>query len=493
MRSDDSISRSKPETERSSHRRLPSGVLALLPLMLALSGCAVGPNYKRPAVKMPPAFRGAEGLSQQASIADLPWWEVFRDDRLKELIKRSLVNNYDLAIAATRVEQSRQIAAQARSQYFPSLDYTTYLSAGKNQFVQTSGSSSVQGFLFAVATASWEPDVWGRIHRLNEAAKADYLASEDARRGVMLSLVSDVSSAYFQLLGLRRQVEIGRQSAQSFGETRKLFTQRMVGGVSSELPVARAAANESAALAQVAELEREIALTENQLSVLLGQYPGPIEVKTGLLEETVPPEVPAGLPSALLERRPDLLSAEQVIRSANARVGVATAAFFPQIGLTTFFGKLSTPLANVTSGQSNAWSTAMNLTGPIFHGGMLKARKREAVAAWEQATLQYQQTIRSAFQDVSNALISREKYDEVRAEQAGAVDSFGTAFRLANMRYDQGFSSYYEVLEAQQMLFPAELALAQTELSRRLVIVQLYKALGGGWTLTDAQFRTAAP
>ena len=468
-------------------------VLILVALMVTVSGCMVGPNYKRPTINAPPAFRGAEGSSQQASLADLPWWEVFKDDRLNDLIKKALANNYDLATAVARVEQARQIAAQARSQYSPRLDYNTYLSTGKNQFVQTSGSSSVQGLLFAAVAASWEPDVWGRIRRLNEAAKAEYLATQDARRGVMLSLVSDVSSAYFQLLGLRRQLEIARQSAQSFGETRKLFTDRMVGGVSSELPVSRAAANESVAVAQVAELEREIALAENQLSVLLGQNPGPIEVKTTLLEETVPPDVPAGLPSALLERRPDVLSAEQAIRSANARIGVAAAAYFPQIGLTTFFGKLSTPLENLTSGQTNAWSTAMGLTGPIYHGGMLKAQKREAVAAWEQAKSQYQQTILSAFEDVSNALISREKYDVIRSEQASAVDSFGTAFRLAYMRYDQGFSSYYEVLEAQQMLFPAELALAQTELNRRLIIVQLYKALGGGWNLGDAQFRTATP
>ena len=470
-----------------------SAIFTLIPLLAALSGCTVGPNYKRPAIKAPPSFRGADGASQQASIADLPWWEVFRDDRLKDLIKKALANNYDLAIAAARVEQARQIAAQTRSQYSPSLDYNTYLSTGKNQFVQTSGSSSVQGLLFSAVTASWEPDVWGRIRRLNEASKAEYLGSEDARRGVMLSLVSDVSSAYFQLLGLRRQLEIAHQSAESFAETRKLFTERMVGGVSSELPVSRAAANESVAVAQVAELEREIALTENQLSVLLGQSPGPIEAKTTLLEETLPPDVPAGLPSALLERRPDVLSAEQSVRAANARIGGATAAYFPQIGLTTFLGKLSTPLENLTSGQTNAWSTAMSLTGPIFHGGMLKAQKRQAVAVWEQAKSQYQQTILSALEDVSSALISREKYDVIRSEQASAVDSFGTAFRLASMRYDQGFSSYYEVLEAQQMLFPAELALAQTELNRRLVIVQLYKALGGGWSLSDEQFRTATP
>ncbi len=205
----------------------------------------------------------------------------------------------------------------------------------------------------------------------------------------------------------------------------------------------------------------------------------------------MPPEVPAGLPSALMERRPDVLSAEQNIRYANAQIGVATAAYFPQIGLTTFFGKLSTPAEDISLGATNAWSAGMKFSGPIFEGGKLRAAKREALAAWEQAKLEYQQTALNAFRDVSNTLVSREKYDAMRAEQARAVESYNEAFRLATMRFDQGFSSYYEVVEAQQQLFPAEQALAATEINRRLVIVQLYKARGGGWSLNDAQFSAA--
>jgi len=471
-----------------------TGALILLFVVLPLSSCLVGPNYKRPAVNTPSEFRGGPANSEEASLADLPWWDLFNDDHLKQLVKNALANNYDIGIAATRVEQAREVAAQARAQYFPAVNYTTHISGGKNQFLQSpdAGFSGVQGFLLGVASASWEADLWGRIRRLNEAAKADYLAATNVRRGVMLSVVSDVSSAYFQLLGLRRQLEISRQSAQSFGEMRTLFTQRMQGGVSSELPVSRASANEAVALAQIAELEREIALTENQIDILLGNNPGPIEVKRALLEDSVPPQVPTGLPSALLERRPDVLSAEQNIRAANAQIGVAAAAYFPQIGLTTFFGKLSTPLEEITSGRTNAWSSALNVTGPIFQGGRLKAQKRQLVAAWEQAKLQYQQTVLNAFADVSNALISREKYDIIRAEQSNAVASYVQAFRLASMRYDQGFSSYFEILEAQQLLFPAQQALAQTELNRRLVIVQLYKSLGGGWNLTDEQFKAAS-
>jgi multidrug efflux system outer membrane protein len=464
---------------------------AALCALAALTGCALGPNYQRPTVNVPPAFRGAAGAAQQASFADQPWWEVFHDDTLKALVKEALANNYDLAIAVTRVEQSRQLEAQARSQYYPAVGYEGRLGAGKNQLLNspTSSSGGASGLLLAVATASWEVDLWGRIRRLNEAARAEYLASDEARRGVMLTLVGDVSSAYFRLLGLKRQLEIATESEKSFGQTKTLFTQRMEGGVSSALPVARATAIQETAAAQVVEFQREIALTEDQISVLLGRNPGAVDVKVALLDSAVPPEVPAGLPSALLERRPDVLAAEQSIRAANAQIGVATANYFPQIGLTTFFGKLSTPLENFTSSKSTISSIGADFSGPIFSGGKLKAQKRQAVAAWEQAKLEYQETVLNAFRDVSDALISREKYDGIRAQQSAAVEQYGEAFRLANMRFDQGFSSYYEVLEAQQQVFPAQLALTQTELERRLVIVQLYKALGGGWKLTDAQYR----
>jgi multidrug efflux system outer membrane protein len=463
---------------------------------MLLSGCLVGPKYERPKVNSPAAFRGAEGAAQQASFADLPWWEAFKDDQLKSLVKTALANNNDLAVAVSRVEQAREVAGQARSQYFPWVNYEGLVSYGQNQYQYLQGSASGtssggKSLLFAVATASWEADIWGRLRRLNEGARAQFLATEEARRGVMLSLVSDVSNAYFTLLGLQRQLEIALLTVDSFDQTRMLFTQRLEGGISSQLPVSRATAIQATAAAQVVELQRQIALTENQLSVLLGQSPGPIETKTKLLESIVPPEVPAGLPSQLLERRPDVLEAEQNIRYANAQIGVATAEYFPKIGLSAFFGKLSSPLEDIDWGKTNAWAVGMNFSGPIFQGGRLNAQKRQAVAAWEQTKAQYQQTILSAFQDVSNALISREKYDAIRAEQSKAVSSYNEGFRLAYMRYEQGLSGYFEVLEAQLQLYPAELALAQTELNRRLVIVQLYKALGGGWSLTDEQFTTA--
>ena len=468
-------------------------VLRFLPLILLVSGCAVGPNYRRPGVNAPTVYRGQSGPARQASLADLPWWELFKDETLKGLIKTSLANNYDLDAAVARVEQAHQVAAQARAEYFPAINYLSITSYGHNQFINSPASNSpgAQGFLLGIATAAWEPDVWGRIRRTNEAARAEYLATEEARRGVMLTLASDVSQAYFELLGLRLQLEIAREATQSYSATLKLFTERLQGGLGNALQTSRAANDLAMAAAGIPDLERLVALKENQISILIGKNPGPIETKMKLLEETVPLEVPAGLPSALLERRPDVLSAEQKLRAANAEIGVAKAAYFPQIGLTTFFGKLSTPLANLSSGNTNAWSIGANVSGPIFAGGAIRAQNRQAVAAWQEARAEYEQTALNAFRDVSDALISREKYDAARMERMRAVESGQEAVSLSRMRYLEGLSNYNEVLEAQQRLFPAQLALAETEINRRVVIVQLYKALGGGWNLTDAQWSAA--
>jgi outer membrane protein, multidrug efflux system len=461
--------------------------VVIVALSLCLSGCAVGPNYVRPKVNAPSDFRGVEGAAQQASFADLPWWEAFKDERLKELVQTALANNYDLRVAVTRIEQSRQIAAQARAQYFPFVNYSVSGSDGKNEFVGSVSSTrgNVQGSFLGVASVAWEADVWGRLRRLNESARAQYLATEQARRGVMLSLVSDVSQAYFQLLGLELQLEIAKQTTASFGETLNFFTQRLEGGVASKLETSRAAAAQATAAASIPELERQIALTENQISVLLGSNPAGIEHIAKLLDEIVPPEIPAGLPSALLERRPDVLEAEQIMRSANAQIGVATANFFPQIGLTALLGRASSPLSALSSGQSTVWSLAGNAAGPIFQGGLLTAQKRQSVAFWEQSKLQYEQTALNAFLDVSNALISRQKYEAIRVQQTQAVQFYRVSVQVSLQRYNSGKASYYEVLEAQQQLFPAEISLAVTELNRRIVMVQLYKALGGGWNLKD--------
>jgi len=318
-----------------------------------MAACTVGPNYKRPTVNSPVDYRDAERAAQQASIADLPWWEVFSDDRLKSLVQTALANNYDLRIAITRIEQSRQIAAQARAQYFPFLNYSAGASAGKNEFAGavTPSGGEQRGAFVAVASVAWEADVWGRIRRENESARAQYLATEEARRGVMLSLVTDVAQAYFELLELDLQLQIAKDTTDSFTQTLKLFTQRLEGGVASKLDTSRAAAALATAAASVPEIERQIAIKENQIAVLLGANPEPIPHTAKLLEQVVPPDIPVGLPSALLERRPDILTAEEQLRSANAQVGIATANFFPRVGLTGLFGRASSPLSLLSSGE----------------------------------------------------------------------------------------------------------------------------------------------
>jgi outer membrane protein, multidrug efflux system len=459
---------------------------ALFVCML-LPGCAVGPNYQRPKVNVPTDYRSAEGAAQQASIADLPWWEVFKDPTLRNLVQTALANNYDLQIAVTRIEQSRQIAAEARAQYFPFVNYGVTSAYGKNEFTGTivPNGGKEQGSFAGAVSVAWEADVWGRIRRENEAARAQYLASEEARRGVMLSLVSDVAQAYFELLELDLQLDIAKQNTDSFTQTLDLFTQRLEGGVASKLDTSRADAARATAAASIPEIERQIAIKENQISVLLGGNPGPIPHTAKLLDEIVPPDVPVGLPSALLERRPDILTAEQQMRSANAQVGVATANYFPQIGLTTLFGRVSSPLSSLSSGQATVWTVAANLAGPIYQGGALRAQKRQSVAFWEETKLQYEQTAQLAFQDVSNALISRLKYEGVRDQQEQAVQAYQESVKVSLQRYTAGKASYFEVLDAQLQLYPAENALATTELNRRTVIILLYKALGGGWNLTD--------
>jgi multidrug efflux system outer membrane protein len=439
-------------------------------------------------VTSPPVFRGQEGEAQKASIADLPWWEIFQDEALRGLIKTAIANNNDLRIAAARVEQARQFALQARSDYFPGVGYEVGASGGKNESLGApalSGGKS-QGTVAAILGASWEADVWGRIRRSNEYALAKYLGTEQGRRGVLLSLVSGVAQAYLELLELDLRLEIAHRNVNSFQGSLKIFEERLNAGAASRLETARAQAALSTTAAAIPDLERRIAIQENQIRILLGAMPGPIPRTGTLLEQTLPPEVPAGLPSSLLERRPDVLEAEAAVHAANAQVGIVAAAVFPKIGLTALFGRVSSPLADFTAGRMSVWSVAATAAGPIWEGGGIRAQKRQAVAVWEQARIGYEQTVLGAFRDVSNALITREKLEGVRARQMEAVKAYQVAVDVSLKRYTAGKSGYFEVLEVQQQLVPAENALAQTELDRRLVIVQLYQALGGGWNLSNA-------
>lgn len=464
-------------------KQLPIWVL----LLLLTAGCALGPNYHRPAVDAPANYRSAVAPADQASIADLPWWRIFPDETLQRLIVQALEGNYDLRVAVTRVEQARQIAAQARGQFFPQIAYEGGISRGKNAFVGTpspaEGATNTSALLDL--NVFWEMDFWGRIRRLNEAAIADYLATEEGRRSVVVSLVSAVAQAYFELLELDLELQIAKRNLVSREETLKIFTQRLEGGVASKLETTSAEALVGSVSADIPELQRQIVIKENQINVLLGRNPAPVERSSTLLAQSSPPEVPAGLPSELLERRPDIRRAEQNLRAANARVGLAVTNFFPKIGLTSVFGQVSSDLAAFTSGASSLWAVGGSMTGPLFKGGTLVAEYRQAKAAWEDAKLTYEQTALNAFQEVSNALISRQKFTEARAHQARAVKAYDEAVQVSIKRYVAGKASYYEVLRNQQDLFPAETNLARTQLNQLLAVVQLYKSLGGGWRDTE--------
>lgn len=471
-------------------RKRGFGLAIVIGYMAWFSGCAVGPNYKRPAVNSPGNFRSAPSEATTNSLADLPWWDIYRDETLKSLIHIALTNNYDVLIAATRVEQARELSAQARALFLPSIDYQGAVSRGRNELFGSPipNNGRTRDSAVVLGDAAWEVDLWGRIRRLNESARAQYLATEEARRGVMLSLVSAVASSYFQLLQLDLQLEIAQRTAGSFDSSLKMFNQRLQGGVASRLDTSRAAGALATTLAQVPQLEQQIAITENQINVLLGLNPGPVPRNSTMLQQYTPPEIPTGLPSMLLERRPDVRAAEQQLIAANANVGVAVANFFPRIGLTSFLGKVSPELTAFTAGTANAWSIAAGATGPIFEGGALRAQYRQARAARDQTELQYKQTILGAFQEVADALISQEKLAVARSQFEQSVIAYRESVQLSTQRYLAGTASYFEVLEAQQLLFPAETSLAQIEFNQLLVIVQLYEALGGGWNLDNPQF-----
>lgn len=456
--------------------------------ILLLGGCAVGPNYKRPPLDSPAGYR-SESAAATNSFGDLPWWEVFHDEKLKGLIRVALTNNYDVRIAAARVVQAQAMVAEARSQFLPQVNYEAALGRGRNVGASgtlSPGSGSGQAFAGSIG-AAWELDLFGRIRRLTESARAQFFATEEARRFVTISLVAQVAQNYFQLLALDRELSIAKEATNSFGESLKIFDERLKGGVASKLETSSAEALLDSAAATIPDLERQIEQTENQLGVLLGQNPGRIIREGAVLEKQELPEVPAGLPSTLLERRPDIRQAEQLLRSANALLGVAEANFFPRLSLSGLIGQVSPELATITAGSAFAWQAAASLTGPLFHGGQLKAQYQEAKAAREQAVLQYQQTVLYAFQEVANALIARQKLAAARAQQERAVAAYQEAAKIALERYRQGQSSYYEVLQEQQLLFPAETTLAQTQLNQLTAIVQLYRALGGGWNNTDAK------
>ena len=449
-------------------------------LPLLLTACALGPDYRRPKVEPPAVFRG-QSAAEAASLADQPWWDVFRDPALKDLIAASLLNNFDVRTAAWRVEEYRARAGVARSGYYPEIVPSAFLERGRYSVYQPDGG--VTGTLFGIQAAlSWELDLWGRVRRMNEAAKAAYLGAKEIRRGVHLSTQATVAGAYFELRELDHRLEIAKATTAAFQQTRDLFAQRLAGGAASALETARAGAALAQAAAAIPALERQIHAQENLLRFLVGQPAGPIARGSDLNAQTLPPAIPAGLPSTLLERRPDLVVAEQNMVAANAAVGVATANYFPTLSLSLLVGGISEHRSDLfTNGRE--WLAGPTLAGPPIQGLGTRYQKEAAVAQWQQAKVHYQAAVEGAFTEVSDALVAYRKLEDVENRQVEAVTQLREAVRLANLRYTAGLSSYLEVLDAQQALFPAENAASQARLARLLTMVQLYKALGGGWKL----------
>lgn len=451
-----------------------------LSLMLMVSGCLVGPNYKRPATTPPDKYY-METSENAASIADLPWWEVFKDPQLQAVIQEALKNNYDVRIAAARIEQARQELAIARSQFYPQIGYGADITGLRAPKIKT---GTYYGYNFPV---SWEIDFWGRIRRMNEEQRALLLASEEARRVVYLSLVSDVAQAYFELRALDEQLVIAKNTTQSFQATYDLFNKKFEGGAASALDTSRAEGALANVAAQIPDFERQILAKENQISLLLGRNPGPIPRGASLEDQNDMNDIPAGLPSTLLERRPDVRQAEEQLIAANAEIGVQRANYFPTIGLSGAFGGASITLEQLV-GSGVTWSLGGVANGPLYTGGRLKAQVRAAYAARDEAELAWQQTLTSAFGDVSTSLNAHEQFAAAVKQETRSVNAYRESVRLSTIRYESGFASYFEILDAQLNLYPAETTRVLFELSRKTSLVNIYRSLGGGWKLADADW-----
>jgi outer membrane protein, multidrug efflux system len=463
-------------------RRLARVTAAILASAL-IAGCAVGPNYHRPAVQTPAAYRdlteGSPVQPQAASIADLPWWQVFQDPELQQLVRVALKQNYDLELATERINAERAQLAVTRSNLFPQLSGDANFTGGREQNFQT-----YYNFLSLAADATFQLDFFGRLRRATQAARAQLLATEAAQHVVTLTLVSDVASDYFALLELDMELQITRDTVTTQEGSVKLTSLRLSHGVATKLDVLQAQQVLDTANAQIPDLERQIGQQEDAINILLGNYPGGVTRGLALAQQALPPDVPPGLPSSLLERRPDIREAEQLLVAANAEVGVAKAEFFPQISLTGSAGEgfgRSSAFSNLMSSQIGIWSYGAQVSQPIFTGGALRGNLHLAESQREQAVISYKEAIQHAFGDVSDGLIGYQKYHEVRLRQQQLVDDLAESVRLSNMRYQGGTTTYLEVLDGQRSLFAAELTLAQARGNEYQSLVQLYRALGGGW------------
>jgi outer membrane protein, multidrug efflux system len=456
-----------------------------------MTGCMLGPNYQRPDVQVPQTFRAPDPLPapQAESLADLKWWEVFKDEDLQQLVRTALQQNYDLRDAVARVEAARANLGITRSNQFPQVG-----ASGDMQFTRLSrdGATPLPASFLPSQNRNWgeaslnllsfEVDLWGRLRRATEAARANLLSADENRKAVVTTLVSDVATAYFTVRELDYELEISTRTLDDRRTSLQLVQARQGGGVANLLDLRQSEQLVDTAAETVPALQQQIEQTENQISLLLGKNPGDVMRHQGAFNEDLfPPDVPAGLPSALLERRPDIRASEQNLVAANAQIGIARAAYFPQLSLSGLIGGQSTQLSSLFSGPHSAWSFVPQVTQPIFTAGRLRSNVRLAEAQKESAVIQYQKTIQTAFTEVSNALIAHQRVRESRVQQQALVTALEDRKRLAYARYTGGVDTQLNALDADRDLLQAQLDLRQIRLNELLSVVQLYKALGGGW------------
>jgi len=480
-------------------KRYALGVAVIALTFVIAAGCAVGPDYQRPAVETPTVHRTSESNPQTTSstnsFVDLGWWDSFRDAQMSAYVAEALTNSWDVKIAAARVLQAEAFHRVTRSQFFPSVsaggDYVDSRSSKNGPVPIPGGVDPRQQYYNAyVSMAAYEVDLWGRIRRANEAARAQVLASVEAQRTVAHTLAASVATEYLTLLEYDLELDISRRTYRARTNSLELTTSRETGGVASMQDVYQAQILVSTAEAAIADTLRRIEQQENLLCILLGRNPGRIKRGSPLVAHATRAEVPSGLPSALLDRRPDLRAAEQELIAANADIGQAKAAFYPQITLTGFAGFQSVALSDLFTSAAKTWQFGPSVTMPLFTGGRLRGQLKLAQARFEESLARYQQTVQGAFRDVSDGLIAFQRTREFRQKQGERTQAHRDATELANVRYEGGVTSYLEVLYNEQELFDAELGLAQARLNELVSVVQLYRALGGGFDTpgaTDSQ------
>jgi len=448
---------------------------------VALLSCAVGPDYERPADPPVDKFRMAEATTDTTSIANMPWWELLRDQELQKLVRTALDENKDLRRAIASVEEFQSRLFISRMDFAPQLSATAYAPSVKNSSFAFPGFPNPFNY-YLQGNLTWEIDIWGRIRRSNEAARADLLAKEESRRAVVLQLVSGVAEAYFDLLQFDMQLDIARQTVKSWEESVRIAQARLRQGVTNKLDLDQFESERANATARIAELERQMVQKENQISVLLGRNSQQIPRGRSLTEQVIPPEVPPGLPSELLQRRPDIVQAERELAAATARIGMTKADRFPKLSLTGLLGIANPQLTNLFTPGSDFAALGPTLTGPLLNAQVLGFQQEAAEAQARQTLAQYEQSLLVAFKEVEDALVAVRTVREQRQAQVERVEALRSAFRLAELRYKGGLANYLDVLIARRTLFEAELALTGTHRLHLVSIVQLYKALGGGWS-----------